>query len=195
MTSASEVRPPESFSTRRLSCRIPLLADVAVIFRSYTQDPEVTRYLGWLPHISADETRAFIERCLRGWETDGPFAYCICQIGWTDPIGMIQMKVDGHQVNLGYVLARQHWGKGLMPEALTYLVNWALSEPTIFRVWAHCDIENLASVRVLQKSGMSKEGILRRFSIRPSISQEPRDSIVYASVRPQNVTRSRAHLQ
>jgi [ribosomal protein S5]-alanine N-acetyltransferase len=115
MTSASEVRPPESFSTRRLSCRIPLLADVAVIFRSYTQDPEVTRYLGWLPHISADETRAFIERCLRGWETDGPFAYCICQIGWTDPIGMIQMKVDGHQVNLGYVLARQHWGKGLMP--------------------------------------------------------------------------------
>ncbi|HET9377415.1 MAG TPA: GNAT family protein, partial [Chthoniobacterales bacterium] len=64
-----------------------------------------------------------------------------------------------------------------------------------FRVWAHCDIENLASARVLEKSGMSKEGILRRFSIRPSISQEPRDSIVYASVRPQNVTRSRAHLQ
>jgi [ribosomal protein S5]-alanine N-acetyltransferase len=195
MTGAIEVRPPESFSTRRLLCRIPLLADVAVIFRSYTQDPEVTRYVSWLPHISADETRAFIERCLRGWETNGPFAYCISQLGWTDPIGMIQMKVDGHQVNFGYVLARQHWGKGLMPEALTYLVDWALNQPTIFRAWAHCDVENLASARVLEKSGMTKEGILRRFGMRPSISQEPRDSIVYAKVRAPNIKRSRAHLQ
>jgi ribosomal-protein-alanine N-acetyltransferase len=82
-----------------------------------------------------------------------------------------------------------------MAEALTYLVNWALNEPTIFRVWAHCDIENRASARVLEKSGMTEEGILRRFSIRPSISSEPRDSILYAKVRAQTIKRSRAHLQ
>jgi RimJ/RimL family protein N-acetyltransferase len=50
-------------------------------------------------------------------------------------------------------------------------------------VWATCDVENLASVRVLEKLGLTCEGVLRRYAIRPNLSPTPRDAFVYARIR------------
>jgi hypothetical protein len=51
------------------------------------------------------------------------------------------------------------------------------------RVWAVCDSTHLASVRVLEKAGLEREGILRRFIVHPNISPEPRDCFCYSRVR------------
>jgi len=83
----------------------------------------------------------------------------------------------------GYVLGRAHWGKRLMPEALSYLVNWSMDQPEIFRAWAFCDVENPASARVMEKAGMTREGVLRRWHVCPSIGPEPRNCIVCAKVK------------
>ena len=59
----------------------------------------------------------------------------------------------------------------------------------IFRIWAVCDLDNFASARVLEKAGMQREGVLRRYILHPNISSEPRDVYCYATVRakhPQN---------
>jgi RimJ/RimL family protein N-acetyltransferase len=85
--------------------------------------------------------------------------------------------------NLGYVLGRKFWGQGYMTEAVRAVVDYALAEPEVFRVWAVCDVENAASARVLEKAGMRREGILRRWSMHPNISDEPRDSLCYARVK------------
>ena len=85
--------------------------------------------------------------------------------------------------DLGYGLARQHWGHGYATEAVQAVVRWALSQEQFYRVWATCDVENLASARVLEKAGMQREGILRRFIIHPNISSEPRDCYCYAVVK------------
>jgi RimJ/RimL family protein N-acetyltransferase len=53
----------------------------------------------------------------------------------------------------------------------------------IYRVWATCDVENLASAHVLEKAGMQKEGILRRYILHPNISPEPRDSYCYSVIK------------
>jgi RimJ/RimL family protein N-acetyltransferase len=45
-----------------------------------------------------------------------------------------------------------------MSEALQPVLQWALALPEIFRVWATCDIDNLASARVLERVGMEREG-------------------------------------
>ena len=55
-----------------------------------------------------------------------------------------------------------------------------LGHPTIYRMAATCDVENKASARALEKSGFSREGLLRRYIIHPNISPEPRDSLLYA---------------
>jgi len=44
-------------------------------------------------------------------------------------------------------------------------------------------VENLASARVLEKAGMHREGMLRRWSVHPNVSPEPRDCLCYAIVR------------
>ncbi len=60
------MRPPELFTTERLTLRPPRPADAEAIFRAYATDPEVTRYLTWAPHRTVEETRQFVERCRAG---------------------------------------------------------------------------------------------------------------------------------
>jgi ribosomal-protein-alanine N-acetyltransferase len=82
----------------------------------------------------------------------------------------------------GYALARTYWGQGFASEVVRMLVNWMLAQPNIYRIWAVCDLENRASDRVLEKSGLICEGVLRRWLIHPNISNEPRDCACYATV-------------
>ncbi|MSU71119.1 MAG: N-acetyltransferase [Opitutus sp.] len=74
-------------------------------------------------------------------------------------------------------------GYGFAAEALTFLVEWALAQSTIWRAWAFCDVENPGSVRVMEKAGMVREGVLRRWHVCPTLGPEPRDCIVCAKVR------------
>jgi RimJ/RimL family protein N-acetyltransferase len=70
-----------------------------------------------------------------------------------------------------------------MTEALHALIDWAFQQPTIYRVYATTDVENAASRRVMEKAGMSCEGVLRKFILHPSLSAVPRDSFIYAIVK------------
>jgi RimJ/RimL family protein N-acetyltransferase len=54
-------------------------------------------------------------------------------------------------------------------------------------VWALCDVENIASARVLEKAGMTCEGTLKQFGIHPNISATPRDCFSYAITRDEFV--------
>jgi ribosomal-protein-alanine N-acetyltransferase len=100
------------------------------------------------------------------------------------PFGMVELRPGGHRAEIGYVLARPWWGRGLMTEAARAVVEWALDQPAIYRVWAVTDVDNVGSARVLEKVGMDREGLLRSWLIHPSLSAEPRDCWCYARVRP-----------
>jgi [ribosomal protein S5]-alanine N-acetyltransferase len=67
-----------------------------------------------------------------------------------------------------------------MTEVLTEVVNWALNQPGTFRIGAVCDVENIGSARVMEKAGLFREGVLRRWLMHPNISDEPRDCFIYA---------------
>jgi RimJ/RimL family protein N-acetyltransferase len=99
------------------------------------------------------------------------------------PIGMIELRRFGHRAELGYVLARDRWGAGLMTEAAGAVVDWAPAEPGTFRVGAVTDVANHGSARVLEKIGMQREGLLRRWLVHPGLGPEPRDCWSFARVR------------
>jgi RimJ/RimL family protein N-acetyltransferase len=63
------------------------------------------------------------------------------------------------------------------------LLDWTDGEPEIFRAWAFCDVDNPASARVMEKAGMTREGILRRWHVAPNLGPEPRDCIVCARAK------------
>ena len=58
-----------------------------------------------------------------------------------------------------------------------------LEPPTIWRVQAYCDLENVAPARVLEKAGLVREGLLRKYSSCPNLGSTPCDVFVYARVR------------
>jgi ribosomal-protein-alanine N-acetyltransferase len=172
--------PPETLETKRLRLRRPALQDAEDIFRRYAQDPEVTKYLTWRPNRNIRETRDFLAACLRALDEGKSFHWVIERRADDELLGMITARVDDQKWELGYVLARSYWGRGYMTEALKGLVDWALRQKDIYRVWSVCDVDNLASARVMEKAGMKREGILRRWSMHPTISDEPRDSYCYS---------------
>jgi RimJ/RimL family protein N-acetyltransferase len=91
------------------------------------------------------------------------------------------VEISDFKACAGYVLARAYWGNGYTSEALDTLREQVLSIEGIYRFYAFCDVENKASARVMEKAGLQKEGLLRRFFIHPNISNEPRDCYVYAA--------------
>jgi ribosomal-protein-alanine N-acetyltransferase len=70
-----------------------------------------------------------------------------------------------------------------MTEVLRAVIEWIFSQPGIYRVQAICDMENIASARVMEKTGMVREGLLRRYVLHPNLSAKPRDCFMYAIVR------------
>jgi ribosomal-protein-alanine N-acetyltransferase len=176
-------KPPESISTGRLILRKPRLEDAESIFRNYASDSEVTRFLVWRPHSQLDQTREFISACIRSWQEEERFPFVICQAGSVEAIGMIELRLEEFKADIGYVLARNYWGRGYMTEALRALIAWCFEQPWIYRVWAVCDTENLASARVMEKAGLQREGRLRREIIHPNITEVPRDVYIYSLVK------------
>lgn len=174
--------PSESFTTARLFLRKPRVEDAPLIFAAYAQDPEVTRYLAFRPHRDLNDTREAVERFLRGWRSGKSFCWLIFRGDNQELVGAIAARED-QGINLGYALARPYWRKGFMTEALRAIVEWAFAQPGIFRVWAVCDLENEASAALLEKNGFRQEGILRKWSVHPNISDVPRDCYCYARTR------------
>ncbi len=177
------MKPPNNFETARLLLRPPTMEDAAAIFQQYAQDAQVAKYMTWRPHDAIQTTREFLERCLAGWEKETAFPWVITQKDGHQFLGMIELRNNAFKAELGYVLARAYWGRGFMAEAGQAVVEWALAQPDLYRVWAVCDVDNLASARVLEKIGMQREGLLRRYILHPNISAAPRDCWCYAKVK------------
>ena len=169
--------------TERLILRAPRTADAPDIFRAYAQDREVCRYLIWAPHQSVAETREFIRQCIEESSAGSRFPWVITSRTNDELLGMIELRVHGFKADVGYVLARPFWGNGIVTEALSAVMAFAFSMPNIYRVWALCDVANTASARVMEKAGMVREGILRRYAIHPNNSPEPCDVYCYAKTR------------
>ena len=180
------LRPPETFATARLSARRPRADDADAVFSAYAADAEVTRYLAWPPYQRVEPLKDFLQDRAADWEKTGAaahYAWMLCLRGTDTPIGSIGLMPEGRKVMCGYVLAKKFWGRGMMTEALRCVVDWASLQPDVDRVWAYADTENPASIRVMEKVGLLREGVLRRWHACPTIGPDLRDCIVCSRIR------------
>jgi ribosomal-protein-alanine N-acetyltransferase len=65
---------------------------------------------------------------------------------------------------VGYDLARAHWGHGYVPEAMEAVVRYGFRSLGLNRIEAYLEPENQASIRVMEKLGFTREGLLRQFA-------------------------------
>src|SRR5271169_4773603 len=81
---------------------------------------------------------------------------------------------------MGYWLSEEFWGRGLATRAVTAMSDWAFDNYKLTRVYAFVFSHNVGSIRVLEKSGFEREGLLRRSAIKNGVTI---DQILFAKVR------------
>ncbi|MEQ8849396.1 GNAT family N-acetyltransferase [Botrimarina sp.] len=175
---------PKNLTPRRLALRPVAKSDAGDLFRRVAGDPDATRYMSWRTNGSAAETEAFLEEVTRDSLDPHQQVWAICPTGDPTAWGTIGLVRRGTRVEMGYVIARELWGRGLMTEAATAVADAALATDGVWRVQAYCHVDHEASARVLEKAGFALEGITRRMHVMPQLGEAPQDCRLYARVRP-----------
>ena len=71
------------------------------------------------------------------------------------------IDAEYRDVEVGYMLTPTEQGKGFATESLKQIIYWGITEYQIHKFIAYCDTQNVASQRVLLKSGFTQEGLLK----------------------------------
>ena len=157
-------------------------SDAPAIFKLYATDSEVTRYLTWSPHRDLGETREFVRACIAAWPDGRDLTWAITLADDT-LVGGIGLRINGHKAAFGYVIGRPYWGRGYASEALRAVVDHALGMSGVYRVWGTCAVDNRASMRVMEKVGLQREGLLRAWVRHPEQGELPRDCWCFSVVK------------
>lgn len=183
LTSGLAMKIPERFDTTRLRLRRSKPEDAAAVFE-YGSDPEVARFADWPRLVLPEDADRAIANAGSRWESGEEYAWRVTVKPDDVALGGVACSIDGHRAEIGYLLHRDLWGRGYATEAAGAVFAWLRSITTVLRVQATCDIENVGSIRVLEKLGLQREGILRRWAVRPNMPGKPvRDSFLYSWVR------------
>lgn len=151
-----------TLETERLTLRDVALTDWDAL-NALVSDPAVTRFMHFASWDEA-QRRAWLMRMVQAASNPRRGAYDNWAItlrsdglliGWLF-IGASEPEAGTR--GCGYALAQRCWGKGYMPEALRAAFTYEFTMLGACRIIAECETENVASARVMQKSGMRYEG-------------------------------------
>jgi [ribosomal protein S5]-alanine N-acetyltransferase len=149
--------------TERLTLREFVIDDLAAVL-DYSSDPRVTRYLFFGPR-DADSSADYLEELLAS-QLERPrtrFELAVEKIESGQVIGACDLSlIESNVVDLGYMLGTGEWGKGYATEIALALIAAAFSDLRAERVISTVDVNNRASIRVLEKIGMRWEAVYRR---------------------------------
>ncbi|MDD4029161.1 MAG: GNAT family N-acetyltransferase [Caldisericia bacterium] len=147
----------------RLVFRKLTMKDADAIFH-YASDPEVTRYVLFPTHKSMDDTFAFIQINLDKYKDEETACWGVTLKDTGELIGtadFVWWNVYHKKAEVGYCFAKEYWNQGFATEALMSLLHFGFFYLNLHRIEARCFEENIASMRVIEKAGMMKEGVLK----------------------------------
>lgn len=169
-------------STSRLALRCFTPADTEEVF-ALRSSKSVSRYWDAPPWRERAQAEQFVARSAAMAQeatgvrlavdrrADGRF------IGWCAVFGR---NHEFRRATLGYCFTEEAWGHGFATEAAGALLAWAFPTMDLNRVHAEADTRNIASVRVLEKLGFRREGMMREDTI---VEGEVSDSFIFGLLR------------
>ncbi|HEY7500359.1 MAG TPA: GNAT family N-acetyltransferase [Vicinamibacterales bacterium] len=92
---------------------------------------------------------------------------------------VVGTDVERFSAEVGYWLGEECWGRGIVTEALQLFTRYAFDDLRLLRVYALPLADNDASIRVLEKAGYFREGVLASSCVKYG---EPRDQLLYARI-------------
>ena len=149
---------PPLLETARLVLRPIELSDAADVF-AYAADPSVLRYTTAVPPTRVEETEAWLRSVLVDSQT---LMWAIRLTTSSAVIGVIELgMLSAATTSVHYALARNHWGRGLMTEAVKAISRWAFDAfPDLQEITTSVAEANRGSVRVLDKCGYEQFAVV-----------------------------------
>jgi ribosomal-protein-alanine N-acetyltransferase len=166
--------------TPRIILRAFRAGDVDDVFE-YARDPEWARYATAVPesYTRSDAEQFVASQASPDWTLHPSWAIEV----EGRAVGGVNFRFRHEQriAGLGYGVARRLWGRGLAVEAARAAIDAAFRAcPRLERVRAKADARNAPSIRVMEKLGMRREGLLRRDRLSRG---ELVDEVVYGLLR------------
>ncbi|HUW24474.1 MAG TPA: GNAT family protein [Patescibacteria group bacterium] len=122
-------------------------------------------WLVWVPETKGEEdSRKFIQRCLKEYEEQTGLELGIWYkdklIGC---IGLHDINKNSRRASIGYWLAAEYQGKGIMTKAVRNLINFGFKKLDLNRIGLGAGKENLKSRAIAERLGFTQEGTLRKY--------------------------------
>lgn len=131
----------------------------------YLRDPDMSRFTFIPRPYTIDDAYAYIKLTQKAHRRRTQLVLGIEDKESKQIIGMIgAMSINRthNHAEIGYWLAKEHWGKGIMGEAVNLMLAHLFGPMKLRRVFAHVNPVNKASVQVLERAGFKREGLLRK---------------------------------
>lgn len=159
-----------------LLLRRPVRADVAAIAAA-CQDPELSRFVPGFPSpYSPADARRWLGFVADGWRTRERLAFLIVHAESRRLYGAIEVRL-GEIGSIGYWVAAEARRRGIATRALKLLARWAVTEGGVERLELTTHPDNVASQRVAETAGFTREGVLRA---RTRFKDGRRDSVIFS---------------
>lgn len=132
-----------------------------------------------LPAVYTNEH--FAEELAKTKTEKARFVWMIEQDGVIIGVVNSGARANGFVFQGGYWIDPIYWGRGAASKSLSLVNEFVFNECRAERIQALVEPDNIASIRVLEKCGYQREGLLRKYY--PSVSRGLLDVVMYAIVR------------
>ena len=145
--------------------------DAPAMYRQLKQLPENSGWAGAGAAQSEKNCRMRIHHHATAFKRKGGIHWAIRKANGKSLIGIIKLFEFEYQskAEVGYWVGKRHWSNGYATEAIRAVAQFAFRDLELHRIYATTDMTNLASQRVLEKSGFEKEGVLRQDTRRSGV--------------------------
>ncbi|MDQ2935414.1 MAG: GNAT family N-acetyltransferase [Chloroflexota bacterium] len=160
-----EVPPPTELRDSGIILRPWRLADVPRV-TEICQDNEIARWTLVPSPYQEQHARIWIEQTIRDWADRKHATFAITEADSGEVVGAIGLRLHGDYAvngNIGYWVAEEARGRGIASTALRLLTRWGADQVGLSRLQLVTDPENIASQKVAERAGFSREGILRGY--------------------------------
>ena len=150
----------ERIETPRLILRQFVESDAQPMYDNWASDPEVTRFLTWPPHQSAEISAMVVESWVNAYPQKDFYQWAIVPKAFGEPVGSISVvRQEGDTFEIGYCIGKKWWRKGLTSESLAAVMEFLFDRVGVRRIEAKHDVNNPGSGAVMKKCGMRFDGI------------------------------------
>lgn len=141
--------------TERLILRPLSLNDAEHIFKTWTSDPDVEKYMIWDLHQSINDTISWLKTEVAELTSNNNYTWGMVFKENNELFGTISIhrKDTSDVFTLGYNIAKSYWGNGFTTEAGKTVLDFASSKLNIKKFFCRHADENIASMKVMKKLG------------------------------------------